>query len=64
MNETAVPERMLQGKIYTTRKRGRPRLRWLEDVYDDLHKMKMKGWGGKMKNRRMEADCSGGQSSL
>jgi hypothetical protein len=23
----------------------------LEDVYDDLRKMKVKGWGGKMKNR-------------
>jgi hypothetical protein len=30
---------------------GRPRWRWLEDVYDDPRKMKMKGWGGKMKNR-------------
>jgi hypothetical protein len=36
---------------YTTRKIGRPRLRWLEDVYNDLYKMKVKGWGGKMKNR-------------
>jgi hypothetical protein len=26
-------------------------LRWLEDVHDDLRKMKVKGWGGKMKNR-------------
>jgi hypothetical protein len=51
MNETAMPKRMLQGQIYTTRKRGRPRLRWLQDVYDDLCKMKMKGWEGKMKNR-------------
>jgi hypothetical protein len=24
---------------------------WLEDVYDDIRKMKVKGWGGKMKNR-------------
>jgi hypothetical protein len=24
---------------------------WLQDVYDDLRKMKVKGWGGKMKNR-------------
>jgi hypothetical protein len=26
-------------------------LRWLEDVHDDLRKIKVKGWGGKMKNR-------------
>jgi hypothetical protein len=51
MNETAMPKRMLQGKIYKTRKNERPRVRWLEDVYDDLRKMKVKGWGGKMKSR-------------
>jgi hypothetical protein len=51
MNEMAMPKRILRGKIYTTRKRGRPRLRWLEDVHDDLRKMKVKGWRGKMKNR-------------
>jgi hypothetical protein len=43
MNETAMPKRKLQGKTYMTRKRGRPRLRWLEDIYDDLRKMKVKG---------------------
>jgi hypothetical protein len=45
---------MLQpGKMQeiTTRKRGRPTLRWLEDVHDDLHKMKAKGWEAFMKNR-------------
>jgi hypothetical protein len=64
MNETAMPDWTLQGKIhvYTTRKRGRPRLTWLEDVHDDLNEMKVKGWGGKMK-RRIVSDCSGGQSS-
>jgi hypothetical protein len=51
MNEMAMPKRMLQGKIYMTRKRGRPRLRWSEDMHDDLRKMKVKGWGGLMKNR-------------
>jgi hypothetical protein len=50
MNEMAMAKRMLQGKIYTTRKRGRPRLGWLEDVHDDLRKMKVKGWEGLMKN--------------
>jgi hypothetical protein len=33
------------------RKRGRPRLRWLEDVCDHLREMKVKECGGKMKNR-------------
>jgi hypothetical protein len=52
MNKSAMPKKMmLQGKIYTTRKRGRPRLRWLEDVHDYLHKMKVKEWGGRIKNR-------------
>jgi hypothetical protein len=48
MNEMAMPKRMLQGKVCMTRKIGRPRLRWLKDVHDDLHKMKVKGCGGKM----------------
>jgi hypothetical protein len=43
-----MPKRMLQGNIYMTRKRGRSWLGWLEDVDYDLHKMKVKGWGGKM----------------
>jgi hypothetical protein len=24
---------------------------WEKDVYDDIRKMKVKGWGGKMKNK-------------
>jgi hypothetical protein len=51
MNEMDMPKRMLQGKIYMTRKRGRPRLGWVEDVHDDLRKMKVKGRRGLIKNR-------------
>jgi hypothetical protein len=41
----------LNGNRHQRRNIGRPRLRWLEDVCDDLRRMKVKGWVGKMKDR-------------
>ena len=32
MDETTMPKRVLKGKVYATRRIGRPRIRWLEDV--------------------------------
>jgi hypothetical protein len=31
MEDKAVPKRMLEGRLYSKRRKGRPRLRWLDD---------------------------------
>jgi len=51
MDETAVPKRVLKGKLYATRRIGRPRIRWLEDVIADLRRMGISGWMEKKRNR-------------
>jgi hypothetical protein len=40
--KTAMPKRMLK---------GRPRMRWLDDVESDLKKMEVNGWKEKMRDR-------------
>jgi hypothetical protein len=42
MEDYAMPKRMLK---------GRPKMRWLDDVESDLKKMKVKGWKEMMRNR-------------
>jgi hypothetical protein len=51
MDETAMPKRVLKGKVYATRRIERPRIRWLEDVIADLRKMGISGWKEKARNR-------------
>jgi hypothetical protein len=41
MQDTAIPKKMLYGKPYSKRRRGRPKTRWLDDVSTDLRKMEI-----------------------
>ena len=51
MDETAMSKRVLKWKLYATRKIGRPRIRWLEDVIADLRRMGISGWMEEARNR-------------
>jgi hypothetical protein len=44
MQDTAIQEKMLYGKLYVRRRRGRPRMRWLDDVSMDLRKIGVSRW--------------------
>jgi hypothetical protein len=43
---------MLYGKLYATRRGGRPKMRWLDDVSMDLRKMGVNEWRDRARNRK------------
>jgi len=51
MDETAMPKRVLKGKLYAMKRIGRPKIRWLEDVIADLRRIGISGWMEKARNR-------------
>jgi len=50
MQDTAIPKKMY-GKLYATRQRGRPKMRWLDDVPMDLRKTGVNEWTDRARNR-------------
>jgi hypothetical protein len=50
MHDTAIPKKMLYGKLYATRRRGRPKTRLLDDVSADLRKMGINKWRGRARD--------------
>jgi transcription termination factor 2 len=48
MEDSRMPKRVMREKIYTRRKRGRPKVRWLDDVRED---MGIEGWRRKAQDR-------------
>jgi hypothetical protein len=52
MEVGAMPRKMMEGRLFIGRRRkGRPRLRWMDDVVADLRIMKIKKWTEKTKDR-------------
>jgi hypothetical protein len=51
MEETSSVKKIFEGKLEGRRDRGRPRLRWINDVEDDLRKLGVKRWRTKVMDR-------------
>jgi hypothetical protein len=51
MEVGAMPRKMMEGRLFIGRRKGRPHLRWMDDVIADLRVMKIKQWTEKTKDR-------------
>ena len=52
MEVGVMPRKMMEGRLLIGGRRGRPRLRWMDDVTADLKVMKIKQWIEKTKDRQ------------
>jgi hypothetical protein len=47
--DSRMPKRVTREKIYTRRKRGKPKVRWLDDIQEDLREMGLKDGEGNLR---------------
>jgi len=52
MENTSTTRKITEWTPYKTRPAGRPRLRWMDQVEEDLKRMKIMGWGAKVEDRQ------------
>ena len=53
MDTIRTVKKLTEWEPCSSRPVGRPRLRWLEQVDEDLKKMKVRNWREKFKDRRL-----------
>jgi hypothetical protein len=51
MDRNRLPKRVMYERLYSAKRRGRPKQRWINDVMKDLKKPNIIGWKEKAKNR-------------
>jgi hypothetical protein len=52
MENTRTTRKITEWTAYKTRPAGRPRLRWMDQVEEDLKRMKISGWRAKVEDRQ------------
>jgi len=52
MKNTRTTKKITEWTPYKTRPVGRPRLRWMDQVEEDLQRMKIVGWRAKVVDRQ------------
>jgi hypothetical protein len=52
MNNERMPKKIMTTQMEGTRKRGRPRKRWIDEVEEDLKIMGIRNWHAVAKDRQ------------